>query len=593
MHSQPLFSPAACSSRIGITVAGNFWLPAACIWLLLFFAGAPIKSQSVYLPSGHWSEHLVDRLEIRSGNLNGQLHTANKPYRSEDVVRYAVYADSLGRLDSRADAFNFEYLYRDQAEYAEDLDTVLTGPSKKPFLRIFYREPASFLQVDEPAFDVRINPVLNLEVGKETGLEDFRYLNTRGAELRGRIDRKVAFYLYASENQGRFMQYVQDRWRSQNQVMPGEGRGKPINDDTLFFGGGGIDFFSVRGYIEFPVTRHIDVQFGQDKNFIGDGYRSLVLSDEGKDYLFLKLKTRVWKLEYQNIFAELADYREENIKDSPIRKKFLAFHRLGLNIGKSANIGLFESVVFGPVDSTGRTGFDFYYLNPIIFYRAVEFNLGSLDNVMIGADWKYNFLKSGQFYGQFLLDEFNFSKIREGNGWWANKIGMQAGLKYIDAFGLSNLDLQGEFNTVSPYTYGHFEPISSYSHFAQPLAHPLGANFREGIAIVRYQPIGRLSLSGRLIAARYGLDTAGSNWGGNIFLDNDDFEQEFGNSIGQGVKTDLLLIDLTASWQLFHDFFVDLRLIRRHEENSLTGAEASTFFSGGIRWNAVSRDFGF
>jgi hypothetical protein len=573
----------------------SFGLQPGFPMLLLCFLAATniLQAQSVYLPTGHRTEHLIDRIEIKSGNLNGQLHTASKPYRSDEVVQYAAYADSLGVLTSRVDQFNFQYLFGDNAEYSRMLDSSLAPFSEKPFLKIFYREPATLIQVDVPAFDVRINPVINLEIGSESGQDEFRYLNTRGLELRGRIDQKVAFYLYASENQGRFMQYVLDRWRFQDQAMPGEGRGKPINDDTLFFGGGGVDFFSVQGYIDFPVTRHIQVQFGQDKNFIGDGYRSLVLSDNSKDYLFLKIKTKVWKLEYQNIFAEMADYREENISDSPIRKKYMAMHRLGINIGKNANVGAFESVIFGPVDSTGRTGFDLYYLNPLIFYRAVEFNLGSLDNVMIGVDFKVNFLKSAQVYGQFFLDEFNFSKFREGNGWWANKFGVQAGLKYIDAFGLSNLDLQTEFNTVRPYTYGHFDQVSSYSHFAQPLAHPLGANFREGVGLVRYQPLDRLELNARVIVARYGVDTAGSNWGGNILLDNDDFEMEFGNSIGQGVAVNLLNLDLTASWQLFHDFFIDLRLVRRAEDNALDGMNSSTYIGGGIRWNAISRDFGF
>ncbi len=559
---------------------------------LLMFASA-LQAQSVYLPSGHRSQHLIDRMEIRSGQLSGELHTANKPYRSIEVIRQALFSDSLDVLQSRADRFNFDYLYNDHAEYARSLDSALAPASLKPVWGIFYREPASLWHLDVPHFDLRINPVLHWELGTESGSEEFRYINTRGAELRGRVDDKVAFYLFATDNQGRFMQYVLDRWRAQNQAMPGEGRAKPINTDTLLFGGGGVDYFSVRGYVEFPVSRHIHMQFGQDRNFIGDGYRSLVLSDAGKDYLFLKIKTRVWKLEYQNIFAELADYKEENIRDSPIQKKYMAMHRLGVNIGSKVNIGIYETVMFGPVDSTGRTGFDLYYLNPLIFYRAVEFNLGSLDNVLLGVDWKVLLGKSGQAYGQFILDEFNFSKIRQEQGWWANKFGFQAGLKYIDVLGLSNLDIQAEFNTVRPYTYGHFQPISSYSHFAQPLAHPLGANFREGVGLLRYQPLDRLELGARLIAARYGVDTAGSNWGGDIFIKNDDFEREFGNKIGQGVQTDLILLDCTASWQLFHDFFIDLRLTRRREASAIAETISTTYIGGGIRWNAGSRDFGF
>lgn len=559
--------------------------------LLLVFA-VPAKAQSVSLPAGHATEHLIDRIEIRSGDLRGQLQSATKPYRREDVVQYALRGDSLGLWRSKADRFNRRYLYRDNAEYAADVSDSLWERSEKDWFGVFYREPASFLQVDVPAFDLRINPVFHGSLGTQSADGDFRYLNTRGAEMRGRIDGKVAFYLFASENQGRFMDHVQQRWRDQDEVMPGEGRAKSTNDDTLFFGGGGLDFFSARGYIDFPVTRHISVQFGQDRNRIGDGVRSLILSEAGKDMLFLKVKTRVWKIDYQNLFAELADYGPANTKDGPIPKKFLAMHRAGINIGRNANVGLFEAVVFGPVDSTGRSGFELHYLNPIIFYRAIEFNLGSLDNVLIGADWKVNFLRHGQFYGQFVLDELNISKVREAQGWWANKVGLQLGAKYIDAFGLPNLDLQAEFNTVRPYTYGHFERVSSYTHFSQPLAHPLGANFREGIAVLRYQPIGPLTIHAQLTAARFGTDPDNAtNWGGDPLKDNDEFIQEFGNTIGQGVQNDLFMIDATVGYQVFHDVYADLRLIHRRLQTAGQPDNRNTFIGVGIRWNAMQRDY--
>ena len=65
------------------------------------------------------------------------------------------------------------------------------------------------------------------------------------------------------------------------------------------------DYFDARGYITFNATKYIDIQFGYDKNFIGNGYRSLFLSDCGNSYLFLKLNTRIWKFNYQNLFMEL------------------------------------------------------------------------------------------------------------------------------------------------------------------------------------------------------------------------------------------------------------------------------------------------
>ena len=52
----------------------------------------------------------------------------------------------------------------------------------------------------------------------------------------------------------------------------------------------GYDYFDARGYFTFNVTKYIDVAFGYDKNFIGNGYRSLFLSDFGNSNLVPETK---------------------------------------------------------------------------------------------------------------------------------------------------------------------------------------------------------------------------------------------------------------------------------------------------------------
>ena len=84
-----------------------------------------------------------------------------------------------------------------------------------------------------------------------------------------------------------------------------------------------------------------------------------------------------------------------------------------------------------------------------------------------------------------MLDEFTAKEMFANNGYWANKYGIQLGGKYFDAFGVRNLDLQAELNMVRPYTYSHYDSTSNYTHYNQPLAHPLGADFRaEGTRLV-------------------------------------------------------------------------------------------------------------
>jgi hypothetical protein len=334
------------------------------------------------------------------------------------------------------------------------------------------------------------------------------------------------------------------------------------------------------------------MQFGHDKNFIGNGYRSMILSDFSNNYLFLKINTRVWRINYTNLFAQMnADIPA--FVDAVYPKKYFAFHHLSINVGRNLNLGVFEAVMFGRSDSTRRGSFDLNYLNPIIFYRSIEQQIGSEDNALLGVDFKWNFLRRFSLYGQLMLDEFLLKEIRARNGWWANKQAGQIGFKYIDVAGIPNLDLQLEANIARPYTYSHETPYTSYAHYNQPLAHPLGANFYEYIGILRYQPLNRLSLTGKLIYAEYGGDSNNQNWGGNVLRPYQTKVQEYGNEIAQGIKTYLAYGDFTASYQLRHNLFIDARQVVRRMNSSLPGRKNTAFASLALRWNIPQRQHEF
>ena len=146
-----------------------------------------------------------------------------------------------------------------------------------------------------------------------------------------------------------------------------------------------------------------------------------------------------------------------------------------------------------------------------------------------------------------MLDEFKLEHVLKGDGWWANKHGFQAGIKSYDPFGLRNLFIQAEYNHVRPYTYAHNSAIQNYGHYNQPLAHPQGANFREFVLILD-QRVRRWQLNYKLVYTAYGADTAGFNYGHNIYKPYLTYITEFGNKIGQGIKTNLAQHDFNASY---------------------------------------------
>ncbi len=537
-------------------------------------------AQSQYVPLNHFSYHNVDRLNIKYGKILPIVHTGIKPYKRVTVANLPdTLQDNNIQLNKR-DQYNVRNMMWDSNEWLED--TVIK--SVRPFWKVFYRDPATFLGVDAKGFVVKVNPVLQFELGKEFGADDNElvFKNTRGAEIRGSIKKRLSFYTYLTENQFRGMEYVRRRI-ADDQAIPGDGYWKDYRQT-------GIDHFSARGYINFNVLNHIDIQFGHDKHFWGNGYRSLFLSDYANNMFFLKLQTTIWRISYTNLFTEMTGTYRRGL-DQQLPKKYGAFHHLNFHISHWLDIGAFEGVIF-----ERDHGYELQYLNPIIFYRAIEQSLGSADNALIGIDFKANIARRLQLYGQFVLDEFNFGQITQFNGWWATKYSVQTGLKYIDAFNVPNLDLQGEFNMVRPYTYTHNTLSTSYTHYNQPLAHPLGANFWEIIAIARYQLIPELTAQLTAIYYQKGIDSTGQNWGGNIFTPNVDdtgalaVEREFGNRVGQGISQRVALFDLLLSYQARHNLFVDLNVMFRASNSALARYDGSQAYVGlGVRLNMVWR----
>ncbi|HXB38902.1 MAG TPA: hypothetical protein VNZ49_00075 [Bacteroidia bacterium] len=558
--------------------------------LIFFLFNLPgLIAQSVYAPLNSDYSYLLDRYEIKSNNNAGnRIFSSVKPCLRKDIAQLAdTLLQDSSALFSRVDKFNLQYLQNDNWDYSK---SERAGNTEKRFLKIFYEKRNALYQFRNKDFEVQFNPVVYASYGKEQGSSNTEYVNTRGIELRGAINKKIGFYTFMTDNQAVFPLYVQTKIDSL-QAVPGEGFWKTFKKD-------GVDFFTAKGYFTFNICKSINVQFGHDKNFIGNGYRSLFLSDFSSNYLFLKINTNVWKFQYTNIFAKLNPFNgNDNALYHP--NKYMALHYLSLNLTKKFTIGLFESITFGNTDSVQNRRFELNYLNPVIFYKSIEDNSGSPDKAHVGFDLKWNFLKHFSFYSQLFIDEFIFEEaVTKNKGWWGNKQALQVGLKYIDVFGVRNLDIQLEVNAVRPYTYTHFSfskytnysNFTNYTNYQQPLAHPLGANFYEYIGILRYQPFKRISLTAKMFYTVIGLDDPGKNWGSNIFLDYTTRQKEYGNALAQGIKTNIIYTDFTVSCHMKHNLFLDFKvIIRKQISESVLLNNNTNFLSAAFRWNIPQR----
>lgn len=552
---------------------------------LILLLPALSTAQDSGVPFMSPANHLLERMEVLSG-LPSPVHPEVREISRSDAAAYALRIDSLAIFQNHQDQADLQYILDDNDDYLPDS---LRRSSRKPALKYFFRSPAHFFEVNSKDFSLRANLMFNFQAGDQNDDSELLFQNQRGLEVRGMVDHKVFFYTNLVESQARFADYVTDRIET-FKVVPGAGfyknyrpRFPKVNN--------AYDFNVANALVGFRITKHVGLQLGHGLHFIGNGYRSLFLSDVGNPAFYLELNTRVWRFHYQNIFMELSPGTANTNNSGPsarIPRKYAAVHYLNYKVTPKLAFGFFESTIFNRSEQ-----FEFQYLNPVILYRTVEGVIGSPDNVQIGLDGRWNLFNHVQVYGQVLLDEFLFSQVvnPEQSGWWGNKFGFQAGVKYFNALGINHLDLQLEFNSVRPYTYSHFDSLNSYTSYNQPLAHPLWSNFKEVVGVLRYHPHPRLYLSGRLIMAETGDDTPGQNWGNNPLISNSSRVQDFGNVIGQGIKAHLRILGLDASWMLRHNLFIDGKLLLRKKDSDDDTLDLNTrIISVGLRMNMWNRE---
>lgn len=465
----------------------------------------PRTSSDINIPLSH---ELYSRFEAEVNRIGTNFHSASKPFLFSEVEPYYDFEAEINSLQKPAESW--------------------VG-------RKIWNEHLFTFQGDDYWFTIDF--ALDMQVGKDLDSElDVTYNNTRAAIFQGGLGKNLNFYSVVYENQGRFADYFNHYAES---IRPGsEGRAIiPGRGIAKAFMGQAYDYPVAEGYLSFSPGKYFNLQFGHGKNFIGDGYRSLLLSDVAAPYPFFKLNTTFWKVKYTNTWMSLRDVRPEVTGEGSYRTKFMANHYLSYNVTKRLNLGFFESVMW---ENDNNRGFDLNYLNPIIFYRAIEFSTGAqAGNAVIGLTGKYKWSDHFITYGQWLIDEFSSTDVFGGEGSWKNKHGFQLGTKYFNAFNIEHLYLQLEYNQVRPYTYSHNTITLNYGHTNQSMAHLWGANFREIVGIARYKT-GRYYGHVKAIYGERGFDyfQDGDYYGGNIYRSEESRPFETGVRIGQGNTTD-------------------------------------------------------
>lgn len=427
-----------------------------------------------------------------------------------------------------------------------------------------------------------IDPLFNFEFGRDLASTDTfpekLYKNTRGLLVRGDIGKKFSFETSVYENQAVFPKYISS-FNDSFLVVPGQGRWKRFKKT-------GYDYAIASGYVSYSPGKHFNFQIGTGKHFVGDGYRSLLLSDNSFNYPFLRITSSFGKVQYSNLYTSFMNLTDGGVKtptgtERLFQKKAGSFQFLSWNIHKRIQLGLFNGLIWQANDSMNNQSLRFSYFSPVIYTSALSEGLKGTNNVLLGATLKLIITNSISFYGQYILDDIADDFIK---GSIHNKQGFQIGAKYFDLFGAKNLHLQLEYNQARPYTYAHEKPSQSYTHYNQPLAHPLGANFKEAIAFVNYR-IGDFFTEAKFNYALIGKDSIGRNYGNNVF--SSDADAFYGinstmNEMGQGVETTLKIIDFHIGYLVnpSTNFNILIGISNRNSTNLVENSQTNFVYFG-------------
>jgi hypothetical protein len=522
--------------------------------LLFVTAFISANAQSELLPLGQ-------DLQLKLGrkiyfDTAGRNHTALQKYFTNELSTDSVSQDSLLRS-----------LYPERKAWQ----------STNWLYRKLFTEHLVEVNTDEYSFYLDFLP--DLLIGKQSGSNV--WLNTRGVELGGTIGKKFAFTSHFFENQGRFPDYISD-YVYKNRVIPGQGYAKIFED-------GSFDYHYSGATLSYTPSKYLNVQLGYDKNFIGDGYRSLLLSDNSYNYPFIKATGTLGKVRYMAMFAQFIDFQDTPYDERtiPYPKKYGVFHYLSYNITRRLSLGLFQNVMWAP------RGFDFSYFVPLMVLRSAEHANGSPDKVLYGLNASYKIADRYIAYGQLMINEFRISDMFSYKGHWANKQGVQLGIKGFDIFKVNNLNAQLETNIVRPYSYSSRTHITNYGHFGQPLAHPYGANFKEYLSIFNYR-FKNFDARLQLIKATYGLDADSVSYGKDIYKSYFLRPSEEGIFIGHGLKTNLFYAQATIAYILNpkNNLRLEIGYTHRKESNSQY-TDKQQIFNIGLRssFRNIYKDF--
>ena len=545
--------------------------------VLLLSAAASAQVDEGLLPLDDPLQRFLQHQQT-AGALDGELLTTF-PFSAYEAQRM------LDSLAGRVEAGEVALSRADRARL-DRYRGITPAPGAEAARRLLgtnvYGDGESLLAVDGEDYAFRLQPLIYTDLGlsnrTETPTQDPRtitYRASRGVRAAGHIG-PIFLESRVTENQVR-----PSRVQWEQFTAPRLGFTKLVGDDDVY------DYLDATGVLGLS-TKYFEVRAGRERANYGFGEGSLELSDYAAPQDHVEIRTRFWRLRYTNRYSRRIR-PVERVPGQPqlYPRSYTALHQIAVDLPGNVQAEIFEMLVFAD-DSTGgaRSGFEVAYLNPVVFYRAIEGDLGTFDNALLGGGLAWNAAPGYRLYGQLLIDELRTSRLTDD--WWGNKWGLLGGVHLVDpGWGdarVRGLSVRAEYARQRPYLYSHRSESSAYVHYNDPLGHPAGPNTSDLSTWVLYAPFPRLEVGLHASHTVRGRNTATENFGSDATLSYDTRVSNEGIVTLQGVRQRESILEGWASLEVLPEVHLGGGLVYHSLDDEEDGRNRSATGFLQLRW---------
>jgi len=471
----------------------RFLFPSVCIVLLFNITS---YAQEVPIPQKHVVTQFIER-QITLGNLS-QSDVSVRPLTysqiREMLKHLAIVNDDLSikdqqllqRFESEFSIYKFENRpsFPLQKSSLKSIVTAATGKyqlhgAEPHFLS--YRDSTVYAWAD-------INETMRLEAIDESIYR--RY--TDRVSILGSLSDGLSFYV----------NFTMNRFVGDSTLVYQIEDFK--NEDHPYF-----DFANWTLWYQSEATFNISTKYGDfqiSKTPVIWGFSpeySPILSGSTQTFPYINYSFIYKNIGFHFIHGSLLPFKSGLIhimENYP--QKYLAAHRIELDINKDLTMSFNELVIYG------NRPFEIEYLIPVNFYWPAEHNQGDRDNLLMALDCSWRIKPGLRWYNTLFWDELAWEKVL--TKWWANKFIFQTGFHWVSKNSPHLLDLPIEATVSRPWTYTHDDVVNSYTSAGIGLGLPQGPNSQSLLLKAGFWPSYRwnCNISSMLIREGTGLGSS-------------------------------------------------------------------------------------